>query len=685
MNPLLPFRRDAHLVRPRSRRAMVIGVLSLATALGGRPGAAHRPSPTAAAQARPNIVLVMADDLDQLLGTMEHTPHINRLVRDAGISLERYLITDSLCCPSRTTYLRGQYPHNHGVLTNTAPDGGYEKLDSLGLEASTVATWLQAAGYRTGFAGKYVNGFPLRDDLLHIPPGWDHWASPMRGNAYASYNYTLNVDGRQEAHGEAAADHITDVLAGHARAFLSDMTGSAAPFFLMVTPYAPHSPSDPAPRHAALFPDAQVPRSPSFNEADMSDKPPPLRLRAALTDAQIAEADALYRKRLQAMQAVDEMVAALVADLEASGELADTLFIFTSDNGYHLGQHRLPEGKAMAYEEDIRVPFFARGPGIAAGGKDDTHLVANIDLAPTLAQIAGAQVPDFVDGRSFGWLLGHGAPPATWRQALLVEQYPLGSPAGGDPDPLGSSTARRPDPRGSITARQPEPLVAPSDAGLLEPIEGTDRLLMEEESARPSRTETGPGIGTGLGLDLGLGSRPNQSSAPAPLYIALRDARHTYIEHRSGATELYDNTADPYQLESQSRRAPAEQLAALSAWVRALQACAGEGCRRVEDAGPEGAATATVAPTASADPTSAAATATAPNATATASGFPTAVATPSVTRTTTPNADDGHRLVLPLVSVSLRGGQQGSAEGWQSAAFPSPSIWTPAGLLIQSR
>lgn len=625
---------------------MAIGVLALATAFGGRPGVAHRPSPAAAAQARPNIVLVMADDLDQLLGTMEHTPHINRLLRDAGVSLERYLITDSLCCPSRTTYLRGQYPHNHGVLTNTAPDGGYEKLDSLGLEASTVATWLRDAGYRTGFAGKYVNGFPLKDDLLHIPPGWDHWASPMRGNAYASYNYTLNVDGKQEAHGEAEADHITDVLAGHARAFLKDLTETASPFFLMVTPYAPHSPSDPAPRHAALFPDAQVPRTPAFNEADMSDKPPPLRMRAALTDAQIAEADALYRKRLQAMQAVDEMVAALVADLEASGELADTLFIFTSDNGYHLGQHRLPEGKAMAYEEDIRVPFYARGPGIAAGGKDDAHLVANIDLAPTLAQIAGAQVPDFVDGRSFGWLLGHGAPPATWRQALLVEQYPLGSPAGGDPDPLVSATAGLLD-----------PLVAPSDAGLLEPIEGTDRLLMEAEPARPSRT------GTGLGLGHGHGSRPDQGSAPDPLYIALRDARYTYIEHRSGATELYDNPADPYQLESQARRAPAELLAALSAWVRALQACAGEGCRRVEDAGPGGAATATATPTAGADPTSAAATATAPNATATASGFPTAVATPSVTRTATPDADDGHRVVLPLVSVGLRDGQPRTAEG----------------------
>ncbi len=158
---------------PRPGQIPIVITAALALlALGGRPGPATPPA--AAAKARPNIVLVMADDLDQLLGTMEHTPNIARLVRDAGISLDRYYITDSLCCPSRTSYLRGQYAHNHGVFTNTAPDGGYQKLDSLGLEASTLATWLRAAGYRTGFAGKYVNGFPLRDDLMHIPAGWDH-------------------------------------------------------------------------------------------------------------------------------------------------------------------------------------------------------------------------------------------------------------------------------------------------------------------------------------------------------------------------------------------------------------------------------------------------------------------------------------------------------------------------------
>lgn len=608
-----------HSRLPRFVAAAALALL----ALSGRPGpAAKHPSSTAKAAPHPNIVLVMADDLDQLLGTMDHTPNIARLVRDAGISLDRYYITDSLCCPSRTTYLRGQYAHNHGVLTNTAPDGGYQKLDSLGLEASTLATWLQAAGYRTGFAGKYVNGFPLRDDLLHIPPGWDHWTSPIRGNAYASYDYTLNVDGRQEAHGDAAADHITDVLAGHARAFLRDLSAASEPFFLMVTPYAPHSPSDPAPRHAALFPDAQAPRTPAFNEADMSDKPPPLRLRAALTNEQITAADDLYRKRLQAMQAVDELVAALVADLEASGDLADTLFMFTSDNGFHLGQHRLPEGKGLAYEEDIRVPFYARGPGIAAGSLDDAHLVANIDLAPTLAQIAGAQAPDFVDGRSFAWLLGQGAPPATWRKALLVEQYPLGAADSGDPDPLVAATGGRRGLPVSGARRDPDGSVTASDAGLLEPIEGTDRWLIAAASLLPRGTASTVGKTAGTG----------QSDAPDPLYIALRDARYTYMEHRSGATEIYDNPTDPYQLESQARRAPAAQLAALSAWVRALYACAGEVCRRVEDAGPGGAATATVAlPT------------------ATPSAKPTASGTPFVPLPATPTAGEGRRLYLPLL------------------------------------
>lgn len=360
----------------------------------------------------------------------------------------------------------------------------------------------------------------------------------------------------------------------------------------------------------------------------MSDKPPPLRLRAALTAEQIAAADDLFRKRLQAMQAVDELVAALVADLEASGKLADTLFIFTSDNGFHLGQHRLPEGKGLAYEEDIRVPFYARGPGIVAGAGDDAHLVANIDLAPTLAQIAGAQVPDFVDGRSFAWLLGQGEPPAQWRQALLVEQYPLGAPDSGDPDPLDGSTDGAADLAGSGAEgdpADPDPAsVRAADAGLLEPIEGSDRLLMAMEPWRPRGTGSAPGQVAGIG----------QSDAPAPLYIALRDARYTYMEHRSGATELYDNPTDPYQLESQARRAPAAQLAALSAWTRALFACAGEVCRRVEDEGPGGAATATV---------------TVAPLTTTPSAEPTASGTPFVPPPATPTAADGRHIYLPLL------------------------------------
>lgn len=575
---------------PRLRLALALIALGLLPFWAPR---SARSQP--ADEGRPNIVLVMADDLDQLLGTMEVTPNIQRLVREPGISLERYTITDSICCPSRTTYLRGQYAHNHGVLSNFPPTGGYETMDRLGLEQSTLATWLKAAGYRTGFAGKYINGFPLTGDRMHIPAGWDLWTSPIQGNAYASYDYVLNVNGRTERHGSQPEDHITDVLSGHAQDFLRQLSSGDAPFFLMVTPYAPHSPADPAPRHAQLFPDAQVPRGPSFNEADVQDKPPAIRRRPLLTTEEIAGLDAAHRKRLQAMQAVDEMVAALVAELEAAQLLDRTLFIFTSDNGYHLGQHRLAEGKTTAYEEDIRVPFYARGPGIAAGSRDQLHLLANIDLAPTLAQLAGATVPDFVDGRSFSWLLGQGQAPERWRRAVLVEQYPL---TGGDGDGPGPNTA------GAAFGRPA--------LGLLEPLEASDLLR------RPEVCPVGP-----------------DQEDTEPLYIALREDRYSYIAHQTGALELYDNASDPYQLENLSRRGEAAQLASLGAWAKALHACAAATCRSLED-GPPG----------EVPPVTVTAPATPPGASPTVPATAPTRPSPQTPPSTTP-VDGGGRLLLP--------------------------------------
>ncbi len=383
--------------------------------------------------ARPNLILLLTDDLDALLGTTDSMPNLRALVQARGVTFENYFTTISLCCPSRATYLRGQYVHNHQVYSNAAPDGGLEKFQVTGDERSTLAVWLRDAGYYTALLGKYLNGYP-GDNPAYIPPGWTEWYSPStEGAGYQGFNYTMNENGQQVEYGGAPGDYMTDVLTRKAVGTVQRAAQSGAPFFLYIAPFVPHAPATPAPRHAALFPDAQAPRGPAFNEADVSDKPRPLRSLPLLTPRQIDEIDELYRQRLRSMQAVDDMIAALVTALRQTDELDNTYLVFTSDNGYHMGQHRLRPTKYLAYEEDIHLPLMVAGPGVPPGGTR-AHLVGTTDIAPTFAELAGVQPPAFVDGRSFASLLTAN-PPAleTWRRAFLVEQYPLTSslPIGG--------------------------------------------------------------------------------------------------------------------------------------------------------------------------------------------------------------------------------------------------------------
>ncbi|MCC7020347.1 MAG: sulfatase-like hydrolase/transferase [Ardenticatenales bacterium] len=547
-------------------------------------------SSAAPTDAPPNIVLILADDLDTDLGTMarDYTPNIHRLIADQGATLADYYVTDSLCCPSRTTYLRGQYTHNHGVYTNGGATGGYERMVPLGLESSTLATWLQAAGYRTALIGKYINGYPLEGDDTHVPAGWSEWFSPSAGNPYGSYNYTLNENGTLVRYGRTPADHITDVLADKADAFLAAAPAPAeAPFFAFITPYAPHAPADPAPRHAALLPDLQAPRGGSYDEADVSDKPAALAARPPLTSRQMTAGDEIYRKRVLSMMAVDEMVARLIATLEASGQLANTYVIFTSDNGFHIGQHRLPQGKQTAYEEDIHVPFYIRGPGITPGTVVENVLAGNVDIAPTLAELGGAAVPDFVDGRSLAPYLngtpGDIAAAGPWRQAFLVEQYPFENERGVEATAVADRDGDARHDRGG--------LLEPPDGD--ESPDGRNGVPSHRPSILPLPQTWGRGSGgEGLGPDgEGLGPAPpagllapstTSADPPTATYIALRTARHTYIEHSTGERELYDNVADPNQLDNLPDSDEGAWQPALSMHLRQLHTCAGATCRAIE-------------------------------------------------------------------------------------------------------
>jgi N-acetylglucosamine-6-sulfatase len=400
---------------------------------------------------RPNLVFVLTDDQDLVLGSLDFMPKTRALIADQGVTFSNHFVPLSLCCPSRSTILTGLHVHNHRVLTNFLPDGGFEKFDQLRHEDRTLAVALQDAGYRTALFGKYLNGYPNGEDLTYVPPGWDEWASPVKGSPYAAYRYTLNENGKLVAYGGKAEDYMTDVLAAKAVDFVRRASATSQPFFLYLATYAPHRPAPPAKRHAGLFPGLQAPRTPSFNEPDVRDKPARIRALKRLDASRIAAIDALYRKQMQSLQAVDEAVAALVEALRAAGRLDDTYIVFTSDNGFHMGQHRLEPGKYTPYEPDIHVPLLVRGPGVPRGLTVEA-LTLSVDFAPTFAELAGATLPAQPDGRSFVPFL-KGQPPASWRQAVLLEQFavPSAPPKGSDlqePD----DTSAHPSHRGLRTA-----------------------------------------------------------------------------------------------------------------------------------------------------------------------------------------------------------------------------------------
>ncbi|GGL44316.1 sulfatase family protein [Planomonospora parontospora] len=369
----------------------------------------------AAAEAprRPNVVLILVDDLG--MGDLEKFPNIwNEFVR-SGAGFSRFFVPNSWCCPSRASILRSQYVHSHGVLTNTLPKGGFGRFYRKGLERSTMGTWMKNAGYRTGLMGKYLNHYPGPAPATHVPRGWDEWHVPVR-RLYDEYGYTLNENGRLRAYGSAPEDYLTDVLSAKADAFVSR---GDDPFFLYLAPVAPHLPANHALRHRDAFTGHTAPRPPSFDQEDVAAEPLWLRSRKRLTPERIERTDEIYRDRLRAMLGVDDMVGSLVRSLRAAGKLDDTYLFFGSDNGFHLGQHRLGQGKTTPFDESIKVPMFVRGPGIQPG-RTVTEVASTVDLAPTFAGLAGARLPGFVEGRSLLPLL-QGRTPIGWRRNVLVE------------------------------------------------------------------------------------------------------------------------------------------------------------------------------------------------------------------------------------------------------------------------
>jgi arylsulfatase A-like enzyme len=468
--------------------------------------------------APPNVVVVMADDLDAetlaIAAAYNALPNVQQLA-SSSVMFSNAFATNPVCAPSRATFLSGRYAHNHGVQKNT-PNAAAAFADS-----ATLPTAMQSAGYWTSHVGKYINGYgesPVAQ--AYVPPGWDDWHATVDPTTYYSYNFLVNSNGALVQYGSSPAEYQTSVLGDLAAASVSRGLATGKPMFLVLTPRAPHNSSNstgpcPLVGYEALFcgfpmPDVRDKTAkpslwttlsnlplypllkPSWNEADVSDKP--LAVQRPLMDAAAAQRWAIqYRARYMATLPVDDLVGKVEAALGPA--MANTVWIFTSDNGYLAGEHRDAE-KMFAYEESARVPLFVSGPGYAARRVD--ALVANNDLAPTVRDIAGLPADPGADGVSFlPWLLGQ--TPA-WRQRLLIEHWQM------------------------------------PEAALIDPPDF-------------AAVRTGP-----------------SDTYPSRLYVEWSD----------GSLELYDLAADKYETQSlhaDSARAP--EIAALHATLSALKTCSG--------------------------------------------------------------------------------------------------------------
>ena len=382
---------------------------------------AERSPARASPATKPNIVFVLTDDLSSNLVTKQIMPTLSAL-EEKGTVFSHYYVADSLCCPSRATIFTGRFPHDTGVYTNSGPGGGYLSFQAHGDERSTVATDLHAAGYRTAMMGKYLNRYHVTDP---IPPGWDVWDVADWG--YPEFNYDLNENGSivhyAGPNDRGKDNYLTDVVSRLGAAFIrrSAQRFPAQPFFLEVATFAPRAPSTPAPRDAHLFADLVYPRTPAF---DAPTRHPPAWLRGArpLSPSARAVIEHSYRLRAEDMRSVDRLTANLVGALRATKRLSNTYFVFSSDNGYHMGEHRLDPGKLTAFDTDIEVPLIIVGPRVA------THHTAaafaeNVDLRSTFDAWARTHPSEAVDGRSLVPLLAPGGPviPRNWPQGALIE------------------------------------------------------------------------------------------------------------------------------------------------------------------------------------------------------------------------------------------------------------------------
>jgi N-acetylglucosamine-6-sulfatase len=372
---------------------------------------------------RPNIIFIFTDD--QPYHTTQYMPTVRDVLMKDGITFENGFSTTPLCCPSRASILSGEYVHNHQVYTNTWPEGGARKFN----DTSSYAVWLNEAGYQTAYMGKYLNDYDSLEPLGYVGKGWQEWdvflgknlTDDDIGASQYYLDFSMSENGSVVDYNGEKSIFGADLITHKAVDYISNKRNE--PFILTMAYYNPHSPyfwaerDDPQFRlNAAL--QAEPYRSPNFMEKDVSDKPQYLQ---DLHPISVEKIDISYKQILRSLLSVDDGVASVLNALDKTGLSKKTIIFFITDNGLTVGDHRLGLTKNCAYEACARVPFIVYAPSMFPA-RTDEHLVANIDLAPTFAELAGVTPPDNVNGMSLVSLLKDAN--ADWRDSILLEHWP---------------------------------------------------------------------------------------------------------------------------------------------------------------------------------------------------------------------------------------------------------------------
>jgi N-acetylglucosamine-6-sulfatase len=534
------------LPRPRTTHARAWAILAAAFALLAIAGSAVLARDAQGASSQKNVVFILTDDMTT--SELSAMPNVQSLIAGQGTTFNDAYVSFPLCCPSRATMMSGQYMHNHGVRGNFPPNGSW--LRFIQHESNDLPVWLQDEGYYDVHIGKYMNGYPLGtpafpappSDTYPVPQGWDEWYGKVSEDAlYFNYQLIEKTGPTAVPHltfyGDQPTDYQTDVFADRAVNFVNDKATTKQPFWLNLWFNSPHGPFDPAPRDRLRLAGTPLPRLPAYNEKDIKDKPKWFRKQAKkrLSKKQGALIDNERRRQEEQLISVDQAVGKLVQSLKDKGILDDTYIIFSSDNGFFRGEHRIATGKYLPYDPASRVPLIIRGPGIPAGGTSN-ELVWNGDIPQTILQIASGSQDNSLDGRSF--LPFAQQPQLRSTRPVLLEGDT--GPGGTGAESAQSSSARAREARVGVAGKR-----------------GVNNLEQEPDAIK---------------------SATNTNKAPA--YRSIRTDRYEYTLYANGQTELYDMKRDPAQLRS---LAADPRYRYVRKWLYdhlvPLSACAGASCR----------------------------------------------------------------------------------------------------------